>query len=197
MFVRAHRARAQRVVPHVVRRTRSPYEVEAAVAGLSVLACGGRSGSGRSWRGGGGGNNDTLTVESSRALRKLSTRDTPTLQAQVLGKHWKCSDVSNEIRALFPPSLSHFLPPTFSSLRRHTYAYLGVGVWGGRSWVLSPAPARIPQSEERHAVMMRRLLLQVDTKQVIILRHTRLRLPPEVFSWESANPKLSDSCSVH
>jgi len=54
MSVRAHRARAQRVVPHVVRKTRTPYEVEAAVAGLSVPACGGRSGSGRSWRGGSG-----------------------------------------------------------------------------------------------------------------------------------------------
>ena len=44
-------------------------------------------------------------------------------------------------------------PPTFSSLRRKlTDVCLGVGSWGGRSWVLSPAPARMRQSEEHHAV---------------------------------------------
>lgn len=104
----------------------------------------------------------------------------------------------NEIRALFSPSPSPTSPlpspPAFSSLRRKlTCDCLVVGVWGGRSWVLSPTPARMSQSEEHHAVLMRGLLF--DTKPVIVLRHTRL--PPEVLSSESANPKLADSFAAY
>jgi len=92
----------------------------------------------------------TWIVEGSRALRKSSNKwcaDSASASPGEALEVLRCVQ-----RALFPPSLSlsRLLPLLSSHGRKHTYICLGVGVWGGdRSWVLSPAPARIPPKAKR------------------------------------------------